>query len=114
MDFENLPEFGLAGLMLLAGLSKFVMSSLWAGFEPRVIVELLRVTSQQLMLLGGAFEAALGAAIIYEDTRETASLLTMLWLTAITLRTLQLGAYSIAIRDFGLVMYAATVYLRNR
>lgn len=114
MELEKLPERGLAALMISAGVTKFVMPGLWTGFEPQIIVELLNVTSQQLMYAGGAFEAALGLAIIYEDTREPASLLTTAWLAAITLRALQLGAYSIAILDFGLVMYAVTVYLRNK
>lgn len=119
MDFkneilENLPAYGLAAVMLLAGLSKFAMPSLWTGFEPQIIVETVGLTARQLMYAGGVFEALLGIVIIYEKTRSKAALATAIWLSAITLRTVQLGAYSIAIRDFGLVMYAVTVYSLTR
>lgn len=113
MEKERLPEYGLAALMLLAGASKFLMPSLWAGFEPQILVQALNLSAEQLMYAGAALEIALGATILYKKSRKTAALLTVIWLSAITIRTLQVGAYSIAIRDFGLVMYALTVYLRN-
>jgi hypothetical protein len=114
MDLERLPHLGLAALMLLAGASKFLMPALWTGFEPRILVELLGISSTQLMLAGGSLEIALGITLIRPETRKISALITAAWLAAITLRTVQLGAYSIAIRDFGLVIYAATVYLIER
>jgi hypothetical protein len=110
---ERVPVYGLAIFMLIAGLSKFVALDLWIGYEPRFLVELLPLTARQLTLAGGGFEAVLGLALLTgRKTFYTASL-TAIYLFSITVQLINLGLYDLAIRDFGLTLYAMSVAILN-
>lgn len=110
---EQLPIHGLGVFILVAGLSKFVIPDFWLGYEPQFIVELLPLTARQLTLAGGGLEALLGLVLLSGRKTFEAASLTAVWLSAITLQVARLGLWDLAIRDLGLVFYAASVALMN-
>lgn len=106
---EVFPVYGLGIFMLLAGLSKFVILDLWLGYEPRFLVELFPATARQLTMLGGVFEASLGMALISGRKTFYVSMATAAYLFAITLQLMSFGLWDLAIRDFGLTLYAVSI-----
>jgi uncharacterized membrane protein len=106
---DQAMRYGLATVMALAGLSKFLLPELWVGYEPRLIVNLLPLTAEQLMYAGGFVEAAMGASLFLEyRVRATASLV-CLWLLAITASVASMQLWTIALRDLGLLVLAYAV-----
>jgi uncharacterized membrane protein YphA (DoxX/SURF4 family) len=110
---EMIPAYGLGIFMLVAGLSKFVILDLWLGYEPRFLVELLPATARQLTMLGGLFEASLGLALLSGRKTFYVSLGVAVYLFAITLQLVSFGLWDLAIRDFGLTLYALSVAVWN-
>ena len=105
--------YGLGIFMLIAGLSKFVILDFWLGFEPQFIVQLMPLTAEQLTQLGGVFEATLGLVLISGKKTFYAAILTSLWLLTITLQVASLGLWDLAIRDFGLMLYALNIVVTS-
>ncbi|MFT4893064.1 MAG: putative membrane protein YphA (DoxX/SURF4 family) [Candidatus Nanohaloarchaea archaeon] len=110
---EMFPVYGLGIFMLVAGLSKFVILDLWLGYEPRFLVELVPLTARQLTMFGGLFEASLGLALLSGRKTFYVSLGVAVYLFAITLQLVSFGLWDLAIRDFGLTLYALSVAVWN-
>lgn len=104
----DLAPAGLGTVLLLAGATKFTMPQFWTGYEPEVIRNL--VSPEIFLQLSGALEFGLGAWIISGWKRTVSSLISTLWLLAITLQITSLGLYAIAIRDIGLVFLSLAVF----
>jgi len=110
---DKLPVYGLSMFMLIAGISKFLILDFWIGYEPQFIIDLLPATARQLTLIGGVFEAVLGALLLSRKrTFHTASIIS-LWLWIITFRMAELGLWDLAIRDLGLTFYALSIAVEN-
>jgi hypothetical protein len=106
---ENIPAYSLGSFMIVAGLSKFVIIDFWLGYEPRFLIDLLPATGRQLTMIGGLFEVALGALLLSGEKTFYIALGTSIYLAAITLQLANLGLWDLAIRDFGLTLFALTV-----
>lgn len=110
---NKLPVYGLGIFMLIAGLSKFLILDFWMGYEPQFVIDLLPATARQLTLIGGIFEAVLGALLLSgKRTFHTASIIS-LWLLIITFRMVEIGLWDLAIRDLGLTFYALSIAVKN-
>lgn len=111
---EKIPAYGLGVFILAAGLSKFVILDFWLGYEPRFIVDLIPATARQLTLLGGVFETFLGLALLSGRKTFYVATGTAIYLTGITIQLVNLGLWDLAIRDFGLTLYALSVAILYR
>jgi uncharacterized membrane protein YphA (DoxX/SURF4 family) len=110
---EMIPAYGLGVFMLVAGLSKFVILDLWLGYEPRFLVELVPLTARQLTMLGGLFEASLGLALLSGRKTFHVSLVVAVYLFLITLQLASFRLWDLAVRDFGLMLYALSIAVWN-
>lgn len=110
---EDFPAIGLGILLLLAGASKFFILEYWTGYEPQILL-MLPFTAEQLVLLGGLFEATLGALLIAGRKAREVSLAVSVYLMLIALQLANLRMWDLAIRDLGLVFYALSVYFVER
>ena len=114
---ERRQRFAITGLSLLfisAGVSKFLITGSWIGFEPGLVLETLNLSSTQFTLITGAGEVLLGLWLLSARKTYYASLIASLWLLGITVQMLRLEAWTLAIRDMGLFFYALTVLLLTR
>lgn len=103
----------LLGLFLfIAGASKFVALGLWTGYEPRMVVEMLPLTADQLTLTGGAFETVLGIGLLVNRKTEIFAALSTIWLSAITVQMARIGLWDLVIRDLGLVFFSLVVLMQ--
>jgi hypothetical protein len=109
LNKDMIPAYGLGVFMIVAGLSKFVVLDLWLGYEPRFLVELVPLTARQLTMMGGLFEMVLGFALLSGRKTFYVASVTALYLAAITLQLVSFGLWDLAIRDFGLTLYALSV-----
>lgn len=107
LDPEKTSLYGLILVFLTAGVSKFVQTSLWIGFEPSFVANF--VDSTTLVYLGGVFEITIAAGLMWCRTRKYFALTGFLWLSIITLQVVRFGLWDIAIRDIGLLFLALTV-----
>lgn len=118
MDFgkyrDDLPVLGFGTFIFIAGASKFVIPEYWIGYEPELLKQLIPLTSGQLMVTGGLFEAAVGVILLSRRKIGLASAIITVWFTAITVQLARLGFWALAIRDFGLTLYALTIYFKSR
>ncbi|WEL19950.1 hypothetical protein [Candidatus Nanohalococcus occultus] len=110
----DVTTVGLSLVFLLAGLSKLAVPQFWTGYEPEFVLALSPVSAGTLLGITGLLEAALGIWILTGVRKTFASLVAVLWLTAITLQVTQLGLYAIAIRDLGLVFLALAIFQKSR
>ncbi len=110
---KQLPVYGLGLFMVVAGLSKFLIIDFWLGYEPQFIVDLLPMTARQLTLMGGVFEAVLGILLISGKRTFHIASMTSLWLLVITIQMVRFGLWDLAIRDFGLTLYATSIAIMN-
>ncbi|MFB6190808.1 MAG: DoxX family membrane protein [Candidatus Nanohaloarchaea archaeon] len=106
---EQAALYGLAAVALVAGLTKFFYTGLWAGYEPAFLRNLLPLTGTQLVYAAGAIETLAGSSLALRyRTRLVASIVTV-WLLAITVTVASMGLWTIALRDLGLAVLAYTV-----
>ncbi|WP_414836601.1 hypothetical protein [Candidatus Nanohalococcus occultus] len=110
----DVPTAGLSLVFLLAGLSKLVVPQFWTGYEPEFVLALSPVPAGALLGITGLIEAFLGVWILTGIRKTLASLVAVLWLTAITLQVTRLGLYAIAIRDLGLIFLGLAVFQKSR
>lgn len=114
-EYSNyVPAFGLGVLMLLAGISKFIIPEYWTGYEPQLLLQLAPFTADQLLLIGGFIETSLGLALLVREKVSIVSLVVGVWIASITLQMARLGLWDLAIRDLGLTFYALSVHLFSR
>lgn len=111
---DEKSRIGLTGLgltFILAGLTKFTFTNLWIGFEPSAVLNLLSVTSTQFTYAAGIGEALLGLWLVSNRKAAYSSGFAFLWLLGITVQVARVGAWTLFVRDVGLLFYALTVFL---
>ncbi|MBC5793257.1 MAG: DoxX family membrane protein [Nanohaloarchaea archaeon] len=113
IEAENVPAKFLGVFMIVAGLSKLFILEYWTGYEPRLVLQLVPISAENLVLLGGLFEAFLGAGLVYGRKTKYFAGLTVFWLSIIALQVVRIGMYALAVRDFGLVLFTLTVFLNH-
>lgn len=111
---RELAAYGLGGMLLLAGLSKFVILTQWVGYTPGWAVAMLPVGASTLMHAASVAEVGMGLGIVIGWKRHVWSGLAAVWLFSITVMTGMAGFYDVAIRDLGLTVFAAVVALDSR
>ncbi len=114
IEVENVPAKLLGVFMIVAGLSKLFILEYWTGYEPKIILQLVPLSAENLVLLGGLFEAFLGLGLVYGRKTKYFAGLTAFWLSIITLQVARLGIWDLAVRDFGLVLFAVSVWFLQR
>lgn len=107
----SIARVSLGIVFLLAGVSKFFITNSWLGFEPAWLTELVPLGPIEFVKLAGAGETVFAVIILSGYRRRLFALLAAGYLSIITLQTALIGAWAIAIRDFGLVALALSVAL---
>ena len=107
----TLLRLGFFALPFLMGLDKFVkvMNDNWPAYLASEFNDIIPGTAQTAMYLVGGVEIL--AAIIVLVVPRFGSLLVAAWLAGIILSLLLVGGYGdIALRDFGLLLAALTLF----
>lgn len=103
--------YGLASLILVAGVSKFFRPGVWAAYEPVFVTKLSPVSATTHMYVAGFIESFAGILLFLRKRILAVSTFLTFWLLAITIGVLSLGFWSIALRDVAWVILAAFVAL---
>ncbi|MDY6770854.1 MAG: hypothetical protein SV186_02735 [Candidatus Nanohaloarchaea archaeon] len=108
---SRLMRYGLAATMFLAAAAKFFEPIIWGSYTPPWVAAMLPVGLVTWMHVVSVGEVALALGILTRRWGHIAAFLTGLWLFSITAVTAAGGSYDIAVRDFGLTLYAFSVAL---
>jgi hypothetical protein len=107
----TLLRLGFVALPILMGLDKFVkvMNDNWPAYLASEFNDILPGTAQEAMYIIGVVEILAGIIILVVP--RFGSLLVAGWLAGIILSLLLVGGYGdIALRDFGLLLAALTLF----
>lgn len=106
---DEVALYGLATVFIVAGLTKLSNPSMWLGFEPVWLQNLVPFSPTEFVYVTGGFETVLGTVIgMRWRSRITASIASI-WLMGITFTVASMSLWTIALRDFGLVVLAYSV-----
>lgn len=106
-----LLRVGIGTVFLLFGVDKFLHMNVWIAYMPQWLPSLLPFSIEIFMYFQGALEAILGLFLIIGFWSRTSAFLCALLLAGITFT---LGYNEIAIRDFGLLLGAVALSLREQ
>ena len=98
-------------LFIVAGADKFInLITNWAQYVSLTILNVVPLTSQQIIWGSGIFEIILGLLILVIATRIGAYI-TMVWLLVISANLITMGLFDIAVRDIVMAIGALVLAL---
>lgn len=102
---------GIGSVFFLFGIDKFIHLQLWMAYMPVWLTPYLPMSIEMFMYIQGVIEAVLGMFLIIGFWSRTSAFFCALLLAGIVFT---LGYNEIAIRDFGLLLGALALSLREQ
>ncbi len=103
-----LVRLGIGSVFLLLGIDQLMNPEAWVAWMPSWISW---TTPEQFFFMNGIFNSIIGFSLIIGFLTRIAALFAVLHLVGVLA---SLGYNDIAIRDFGLLLAALSVFLRGR
>lgn len=106
---DKVALYGLSAVVIVAGLTKLSNPAMWLGYEPAWLQTLIPLEPTQFVYVTGGFETVLGTVLGMRLRSEITASIVFLWLLGITFTVASMGLWTIALRDFGLLVLAYSV-----
>ena len=104
-----LARIGIALVFLIFGIDQFIRPEAWFSYIPSSVLN-YGITEGGFILFNGLFDTLIGLFLLIGFFTRTASILAVLHLAGIVI---SMGYNDIAVRDFGLLIVALSVFLNG-
>jgi len=102
-------RIGIALVFLIFGIDQFIRPGAWFSYIPSGVLN-YGITEGSFILFNGLFDTLIGLFLLIGFFTRTASILAVLHLAGIII---SMGYNDIAVRDFGLLIVALSVFLNG-